>query len=245
MIGYHQRQFLLFSTKKQHKKCAEILRQLYEEPDSPLLEQYKNLQEWMNLSLIQSNDRKQISDRFHFHLQNAEMSCKEHNLLPQIRKEDTENTENPLYPIAIYLDHIRSAHNVGSIIRTTEAMRLGEIHFSSDTPFTDHKQVQDTAMGTSEWIPCHQNANLGDLPHPIIALETSPDAIPMNEFLFPEQFTLVVGNEEYGCSDQVLTKANYLVEIPLRGQKNSLNVANAFAMAAGEIFRQRNLRGES
>lgn len=245
MYDFTKKKFLTFPIERQHKKCAELLHCLY----SKLINQeemeeerliYQQLQDWMNEPMIPSFSIQHIANRFHEHLQQAAISKKEHHLLPRVRKGDRQEGEKP-WPIAIYLDHIRSAHNVGSIIRTVESLSLGSLYFSPQTPFITHKQVQDTAMGAIQWTDCIQGKELASLPRPIIALETSADALSLYDMIFPSSFTLVVGNEEYGCSDDTLKQADCLVEIPLRGHKNSLNVANAFAMAAGEISRQKRL----
>ena len=199
---------------------------------------YRQYLAWMQEPPLDHVTAKMMSDRYHRHNESAGISKKEHNLLPSIRKGDKNKGQDPL-PIAIYLDHVRSAHNVGSMIRTTEAFSLGQLYFSESTPFANQKQVADTAMGAQEWVICHQGVPLSDLPRPIIALETSEEAKSIYEFTFPKIFTLVLGNEEYGCSDMTLQEADIILEIPLRGRKNSLNVANAFAIAAAEIIRQR------
>jgi tRNA G18 (ribose-2'-O)-methylase SpoU len=62
--------------------------------------------------------------------------------------------------------------------------------------------------------------------------------MPLSDFIFPASFTLILGNEEYGISNESLKLADYIVEIPLFGAKNSLNVACAFAIAASQIRRQ-------
>lgn len=245
MYDFTKKKFLALPLQSQHKKCAELLHCLYrkrinQEDWEKEWQVYQQLLEWMNEPLAQSLSIQKIADHYHEHLQHASLAKKEHHLLPQIRKGDHLQGEEA-WPIAIYLDHIRSAHNVGSIIRTIEALSLGSLYFSPQTPFITHKQVNDTAMGSIEWINCFQGVELASLPHPIIVMETSPEAIPLYDMIFPTSFTLVVGNEEYGCSDETLKLADYLVEIPLRGRKNSVNVANAFAMAAGEISRQKRL----
>lgn len=204
------------------------------------LEQYQQMQQWTESPLLEHPTQKSISDRYHDHLKLAKRNLKEHSLL-FIRKNDSNNAQDP-WPIAIYLDNLRSAHNVGSIIRTTEALSLGHLHFSEKTPFIDNKQVQDAAMGTHEWVKC-ATSTLNTLPKPVIALETSDQAISLHDFIFPDSFTLVLGNEEYGCSDETLKQTDFIIEIPLRGRKNSLNVANAFAIAAVEIQRQRGPHG--
>ena len=235
--------FLSFPLEQQHKKCAELLRNIYEKAlhGESLFKEvsaYSMLIDWMEYPSLNAFHPKSIADCYHEHARLALVHHKEHNLLPHVRQND-KPTALERWEIAVFLDNIRSAHNIGSILRTVEAFSLGSVHFSEKTPFTTNKQVKDTAMGAEQWISCHPNANLHELPRPIIALETSEAAIPLFDFIFPETFTLAIGNEEYGCSESTLKIADIILEIPLRGHKNSLNVANAFAIAAGEIARQK------
>lgn len=245
MFDFTQKKFESLPLKRQHKKCAEYLRYIYDHSDLSLeLNSYNEMLQWMGENPIHTINHEIVADRYHWHLKHADISKKEHHLLPLIRTGDKEQSEAKELPIAIYLDNIRSAHNIGSMIRTTEALKLGKLYFSKATPYIDHKQVQDTSMGTYEWVSCNREIPLEELPRPIIALETAENAISLYNFLFPPSFTLVVGNEEYGCSESTLKMADYIVEIPLRGRKNSLNVANALALVAGEILRQHKVRYE-
>ncbi len=239
---FSKTKFLTLPTERQHKKCCELLRRAYDSLRKeliPSLDHYNELQEWLDLPQLSSpTTAKLIADRFHFHLQHTSQGIKEHRLLPTISKQDRPIGAPPL-AVAIYLDNIRSAHNIGSIVRTTEAMRLGVLHFSERMAFVNHKQVQDAAMQCDQWVECHHGTPLNTLPTPIFCLETAPEALSIHDCIFPSSFTLVVGNEEYGCSDNSLQHANYLIHIPLCGRKNSLNVANAYAIAAAEIRRQQ------
>lgn len=239
-MNFTKRKFLSLPKDQQHKKCAELLRNIYK--DGKLLTDYNEWQQWIGQPGIEKFNMKTISNRYHQHMQEAGMHVKEHNLLPKVRKGDKVDCECPVWPIAIYLENIRSAHNVGSILRTVEAFRLGKVLFTAKTPYIDNDQVKKTSMGAYEWVNCERQEEWNNLPKPIIALETGSEATPHTDFQFPETFTLVVGNEEYGCSDDTLMSADHLIEIPLRGKKNSLNVANAFAIAAAEIVRQRNIK---
>jgi len=239
---FTKKKFLSFTTERQHKKSAELLRIIYDTPDNKdLCIHYNEMQYWMGFPELHDLGHKVIADRYHEHLQKAKINHREHNLLPAIRRGDKTKSFEPL-PVSIYLDNIRSAHNIGSIIRTTEALSLGELHFSTGIAFAENKQVKDAAMGAQEWVRCHKNATINTLPAPVIAVETAYDAISINDFIFPQKpFTLAIGNEEYGCSDETLERADIVIEIPLCGRKNSLNVANAFAIIAHEIHRQRRL----
>lgn len=237
MSPFTQRKFLSFPLEQQHKKCAELLRVLYSGKGE--LATYNTLQEWMEAPSLTTSTPEAISNRYHHHLQKAGQQLKEHNLLPTIRRQDAPTAARAPGGATIYLDNIRSAHNVGSILRTTEAFAIGKVHFSTATPYIDNPQVQKTSMETHAWVPCAQCSDLNTLPRPLIALETSPEATPIDQFLFPKTFTLALGNEEYGCSEATLRTADHLIEIPMAGRKNSLNVANAYAIVAAEIYRQQ------
>ena len=179
-----------------------------------------------------------LSDLYHEHLRKSHISLKEHNLLPSIRQGDRA----PLLPFGeqcVYLDQMRSAYNVGSILRTVEALRLGAVYFHENTPFATHDKVQKVSMGSAAIVPCYQISDLTKLPRPLIALETGIDAEPVSSFIFPQSCTLVIGNEEYGVSSTVLKEVDAIVEIPLFGKKNSINAACAFAIAAQAMTTHR------
>ena len=237
LLGLTKRKILRLGIRQGHKRCAELLRAAYLEllqGRTPSLADYETLSSWLSLNSFTSLDPKLIADRMHWHLQEAGLSLKEHNLLPRLRTGDRP-ARAPFGPAAIYLDQIRSAYNVGSILRTNEALRIGTVYFSERTPYIDNEKVARTAMGAAELVPCVRNPSLNDLPRPIFILDTSDDAVPLANVHFPQTFTLVLGNEEVGVSDALLAISDAIIEIPLVGAKNSLNVACAFAIAAAKI----------
>jgi len=245
-INFTEKKFRSLDVAQQHKKCATLLRAIYDcllggQSIHAKVATFNQMLTWMGRPQIEGCDSKQIADLYHEHLRLANCCLREHNLLPHITHSDRECCEEK-WPIAIYLDNLRSAHNVGSIIRTVEGLALGSLYFSEKTPYIDHPQVQKAAMGSADWITCSRTDEFAELPRPIIALETCSDSTSLYEFLFPKTFTLIVGNEEYGCREQTLKQADFYISIPMRGRKNSFNVANAFGMTAFEIARQRSLQ---
>ena len=96
-------------------------------------------------------------------------------------------------------------------------------------------------MGTASSVPCKQG-RVDSCPSPLIALETMETAPSIFDFEFPESFTLLLGNEERGLKESTLQAAHHVVQIPLTGSKNSLNVAAAFAIAAANIQVKNSLR---
>ena len=238
--------FCSLKPQQQHWHCALAAKEAYEALIRDCTSStYQRLAAWLGEALPHPLTLAALSDRYHYHLQQSGRCHKEHNLLPQVTKNDRTNSE-PLWPYNVYLDNLRSAHNVGSIIRTMEAMAFGTLFLSNTTPTPEQRQVQQAAMGADQWVPWQQCDCSKNLPRPLIALETVKNAISLNDFLFPldESFTLALGNEEYGCSDTLLATADIIITIPLRGRKNSLNVANTFALVAGELLRQKQLAVE-
>lgn len=244
MKSFTKYKFLRLDTPLRHKKCAEILRDIYEKQldqkdFKQQIQEYEKLISWIEEIPMKEYSLSVLSERYHAHLKKANIVLKEHNLLPRIRRGDRD----PICDFGnchLYLDNLRSAYNVGSILRTTEALRLGKIYFGKNTPFIDNAKVQKTSMGSYEMVPCEKLEDLSLLPKPIIILDTASDAISVSDFIFPDSFTLVVGNEEFGVSDELLEMADYLVDIPLFGQKNSINVACAFGICAQAIRKQWN-----
>jgi tRNA(Leu) C34 or U34 (ribose-2'-O)-methylase TrmL len=248
MNPFTKYKFLRLEPRLQHKTCAMLLREIYEsllENKTPiqLLERYHSWIDWMRLGSLKSPSLSSAADRYHWHLKKADIVLKEHNLLPPIRRGDRE-AKLPFGTCAIYLDNLRSAYNVGSILRTTEALRLGSVCYAKTTPDPTNPKVAKTSMGSSDIVPVSE-MEIEQLPRPIIVLDTATEAVSVNDFIFPGSFTLVLGNEEAGVSDTILQIADYFVDIPLFGKKNSINVACAFGICAQEIRRQWNLKNSS
>jgi tRNA G18 (ribose-2'-O)-methylase SpoU len=228
-----KRKFLLLPIKERHKVCAEILREQYEKTTKDLA-YYNTLANWLSLNPYEYSSAKELANRYHWHLQKAGLSLKEHHLLPNLRTRKSSASRD-FSNIAIYLDQVRSAYNVGNILRTVEALRLGGVYFSPNTPFIDDEKVQKISQGSANIVPVFRDAKIQDLPRPLVALDTSDAAVSVFDFEFPKSFTLILGNEEHGVSDEVLEEIDHIVEVPLFGEKNSINVACAFSIAAATI----------
>ncbi len=229
-MNFSEKKWTSLPLQLQHKKCAELLRSLWHGGE---YSQYRQLILWMGASDPGEMTKEEASDRYHWHLSQAGINIREHDFLPQISSQDHATSAKSL-EFTVYLDRIRSAHNVGSIIRTMEAFSLGELVLSEGMADPTHKQVRDAAMGAEQWVPW-KRGNLSDLPRPLVAIETSPDATPLHLFTFAPGSTIALGNEEFGLSKEILSEADELVEIPLFGHKNSLNVANCFAIVAAHL----------
>ncbi len=151
----------------------------------------------------------------------------------------------PKHPLYLVLDNLRSAFNVGSIFRTADAGRLRGIYTCGYTAHPPHPKLDKTALGTLSYIETHHFATtLQAIEHlrahevPVWALETTSQSRCYTKLEYPRPLALIVGNEALGVSCDALERCDELVEIPMYGYKNSLNVAAASAVLVFEVLRQ-------
>jgi len=151
--------------------------------------------------------------------------------------------------ITLLLHNIRSTHNVGSIFRTAEGFGVNRIILTGYTPYPIHpedsrlphlaekltKQIQKTALGAISSVPFEHHDNLltwleGNT-LPLVALEQADRSTYLTDFNPPDEFVLVLGEEVNGIPAELLVKCDSVVEIPMRGKKESFNVSVATGIA--------------
>lgn len=146
--------------------------------------------------------------------------------------------------IILIADHIRSAFNIGAFFRTADAFAVEKIILTGYSPTPEHPAVAKTALGAQHFtlwqhiesteLAIHEVKKAG---YQVCALETTNNAKNIYNFTLPQKLALLVGNERFGISPQALVLADHIIEIPMLGQKNSLNVATTFALIAYEWHR--------
>lgn len=152
------------------------------------------------------------------------------------------STQNDL---AVVLDNIRSAYNVGSIFRTSDGCGLNHVYLCGITPRTDHPKVLKTALGAEGSTPSSYHANgltvtrrLKSQGYFLIALESAENAVSLfaPELALPKKpLALVVGNELSGVDPGIMEICDLAVSLPMLGRKSSLNVVVAFGIAVYTI----------
>ncbi len=151
-------------------------------------------------------------------------------MLSQRKKE-----KNNVYLI---LHNIRSIHNVGSVFRTADAVGVSKIFLTGYTPLpvdrfgNIRKDMSKTALGSQFTVKWESFKKINDLINKlkkekteIVAIEQSPKSVDYKEFKIKNKTALIIGNEVRGISSQVLSKTNHIIEIPMKGKKESLNVS--------------------
>lgn len=151
--------------------------------------------------------------------------------------------------IVLIAHNLRSAHNVGSLLRTAEGLGVEKVLLTGYTPYPlqnkderlPHlaqkidKQIAKTALGAEKTLGIHANINealveLKTLGYKIAAIEQAPDSLPLPEFKPPERIALIVGREVEGIEPEILDQCDQTLEIPMFGKKESFNVVQAAAM---------------
>lgn len=156
--------------------------------------------------------------------------------------------------IALVVDNVRSSENVGSFFRTGDAVGVSHIFLVGISPQPLDKfgrpdsKIAKTALGAEKDINYSYSKTI--LPvikklkadgYTVVALELSKNSIDYRELLnqkgIGEKLALIVGNEVNGIKPAVLKNADYVVQIPMRGNKESLNVSVSAGIMLYEMSR--------
>lgn len=147
----------------------------------------------------------------------------------------------PRRQLALIFDNVRSAHNVGVMLRTAECIGASHVYHCGITAPPLHPKVAKAALGSEQRVVASVHRNAVALVAQLQAdgvvcwaLESVAAADDIFEAAAdaPAGLALVVGNEVAGVDPAVLELCTRRVTLPMVGDKNSLNVGHAFAAAA-------------
>ncbi len=149
-------------------------------------------------------------------------------------------------PITIVLDNVRSALNVGSIFRTSDAFLIENIILCGITPIPPNKNIRKVALGSTNSVNWEFEENtlkavkkLKKQGYYIIGLEQADKSSSLNNIkLQNKSLAIIMGNEVDGICDNVINLCNEVIEIPQFGTKHSLNVSVAAGIVIWELWKQ-------
>lgn len=154
------------------------------------------------------------------------------------QKKEIEAKETPI--LAVLADNLRSAWNVGSILRSADGFGFAHAYLCGITPTPEKEAVAKTSLGAEDFVSWshHKDAlmlvnGLKKAGWKVLALEEDKRAVKAGDIKKPDRNTvLIVGNEVTGIDPGLLDLADEIIHIPMRGGKRSLNVAIAFSVTA-------------
>lgn len=142
--------------------------------------------------------------------------------------------------IVLILHDIRSVHNVGSIFRTSDAIGVDTIYLTGYTPSPldrfgrKRKDLAKVALGAEGSVRWVVESSIDSIiiklkkdGYTIGALEQHSDSIDYKKYKTPKKLAFILGNEPEGIDEKILKKCDKILEIPMCGEKESLNVSVA------------------
>jgi len=138
---------------------------------------------------------------------------------------------------------------VGAIFRTADAVGVNNIYLTGYTPTPLDRfgrvrsDLHKVALGSEKMVVWEARENIFELieelkknSYEIVALEQSPNTVDYKSFKPKKDLTLIVGNEIEGVPKDVLELCDKIIEILMRGKKESLNVSVAAGIALFRIL---------
>lgn len=163
----------------------------------------------------------------------------EHKQAELVRNDSSPFPATGSLPLRVMVDNVRSLWNVGSIFRTADACGVERLDLCGITGTPPRAEIAKTALGAEDhvawryWAEPNEalDAARADGFTPVV-LETGGESEAVDRIHWPRRTFLVIGNEVAGVGPSLRLADALPVHIPMRGIKESLNVAVAFGIAA-------------
>lgn len=164
-----------------------------------------------------------------------------------------EYRELPEEGIAVVLDNVRSAHNVGSVFRSADSFKVDRMVLCGICPVPPSAEIHKSALGAEYSVPWEHEERTEDAVrrlreegYAIVSVEQTVHSVKLDRFEpygdgEKRKYALVFGNEVDGVSQEVVNMSDFALEIPQFGTKHSLNIS----VSAGVVlwhFRLSSLR---
>ena len=147
---------------------------------------------------------------------------------------DEYREKRPESGLVLVLDNVRSAHNVGSAFRTSDAFGVDKLYLGGICPVPPSPELRKVALGAEEVVPFEHVedvvALVGRLKadgYTVAAVEQTVHSVKLDRFRREsgKKYALVFGNEVEGVQQSVVDACDFSLEIPQQGTKHSLNVS--------------------
>lgn len=149
--------------------------------------------------------------------------------------------------VVVILDNIRSAINVGSVFRSSDAFAIERIILVGFTATPPSREITKTAIGATSSVDWTHVDDITDTllqlkknGYTITSIEQTDSSVSLLDWdIKPDQkLAIVMGNEVDGVSDEALALSDVAIEIPQYGTKHSLNVSVCTGVVLWEVSRK-------
>jgi len=150
------------------------------------------------------------------------------------------------FPITVLCENVSNAPNIGSLFRTCDTFGIEKLVFSGEAIPIPSRKMQKTSRSTEKYVPyeiindLHQYIEHLKDTHHIIAIEITEKSTPLHlqKFNTSKPIALIIGDENFGVSEDILNQTNEIVHINMFGENSSMNVVQATNIALYEITKQ-------
>ncbi|MGM0598280.1 MAG: TrmH family RNA methyltransferase [Candidatus Rifleibacteriota bacterium] len=151
--------------------------------------------------------------------------------------------------LAIALENVHDQHNISAVLRTADATGIGKVYWQPDwrKPESVNPEV---SKGAEKWVDLEVVDNLKERMQKIkkqgfkiAATHMGREAVDFRKVDWTQPWVVIMGNEQRGCSDEILEICDTNIFLPMAGFVQSLNISVASAVTMYEIQRQRELAG--
>ena len=135
--------------------------------------------------------------------------------------------------VTVVLDRLEDSFNMAAVLRTCEGMGLQDVHVirNPDAPFSPNSRV---TQGCDKWLDLHVHRDFASCAallkkqgYRVLASAIRPGATSLFELQFDTKIAMVLGNERFGVSEEVLAHSDGTFWIPMRGFSQSMNISAA------------------
>lgn len=153
--------------------------------------------------------------------------------------------------LTVLADYVHKQHNIAAIIRTCDAVGIGEVQLSmGERDRRRFKSASGTALGSDRWVEVSLHDTIDDSVKKlqaegmqVVAAHLSPHAVHYREVDYCKPTALLLGAEKFGVSESVAELVDQPIIIPMMGMVQSFNVSVAAAIILSEAQSQRERAG--
>jgi tRNA (guanosine-2'-O-)-methyltransferase len=150
--------------------------------------------------------------------------------------------------LTVLMEDVQVERNFAAILRSCDAVGVFEAH--AVWPGGRLKISRPASGGNRKWMRVHKHATLSgavaglrERGFRILAAHPEAGALPFRQVDYRPPTAILVGNEDYGVTEEALREADVTITIPMEGMGTSLNVSVATALILFEAQRQRQEAG--
>lgn len=150
------------------------------------------------------------------------------------------------FPITVICENVSNAPNIGSLFRICDAFGVEKLIFCGENLPIPSRKMQKTSRATEKYVPFQLVAEIAPIidvlknTHELIALEITNNSIPIHQLKLniSKPLALIVGDENFGVSEEILQTVNQTSHISMFGKNSSMNVVQATNIALYEFTKQ-------